>query len=45
MTSSIAELNDLVTTLADMKAKRDQKVSDAQAFSDAAAKALGPYQM
>ena len=40
MTSSIAELNDLVTTLADMKAKRDQKVSDAQAFSDAAAKAL-----
>lgn len=40
MTSSIAELNDLVTTLAEMKAKRDQKVSDAKAFSDAAAKAL-----
>jgi ABC-type transporter Mla subunit MlaD len=40
MTSSIAELNELLTTLANMKAKRDQKVADAKAFSDAAAKAL-----
>ena len=40
MTSSIAELNELLTTLSDMKAKRDQKVVDAKAFSDAAAKAL-----
>ena len=39
MTSSIAELNELLTTLANMKAERDGLLSEAQDLEDVAAKA------
>ena len=39
MTSSIAELNELLTTLSNMKAERDGLLSEAQDLEDVAAKA------
>ena len=39
MSSSIAELNELLTTLANMKAERDGLLSEAQDLEDVAAKA------
>ena len=40
MTSSISELNELLTTLANMKAERDGLIQEAQDLEDVAAKAL-----